>query len=145
MRQVQHIILVITLSLFFASCVQNKYPTELEKCFEYLDEHLSDSMKTIIRDVSKDDSTSFNLHFSAGLFIRNNLLRHNEHSSEIVKYFYDNYVFHYDNMSGLILMSYNKYLNEEGLDELDLKSYYSESKKFYNKKKRNKSKLDSVF
>ena len=55
-------------------------------------------------------------HFGVGLHLRNNLLRQHEKSEMVVKYFNDLGIENYDYMSGIILHSYHRYLNNQEND-----------------------------
>ena len=49
------------------------------------------------------------------MYLRNNLLRHNEKSEKITKFFDSLGIHHYDDMSSIILTSYHRYLNKEDI------------------------------
>lgn len=108
-------ILFITLSLF--SCnAQEDVPKELKFSFEYLNKNWDSKEIEIFKNITeKDTTTPRNYHFGIGMNLRNNLLRHNEKSEEITKFFDSLGIHHYDDMSSIILTSYHRYLNNENI------------------------------
>lgn len=83
--------------------------------FEYINENWDKNEIGIFKNISENDTTPRDYHFGIGLHLRNNLLRHNRESDSIVKFFNDLDISHYDYMSGIILTSYHRYLNEENI------------------------------
>jgi len=55
-------------------------------------------------------------HFSVGLHLRNNLLRHHEKSDALISFFNSHDIHHLDDMSSIILTSYHRYLNKENVE-----------------------------
>jgi hypothetical protein len=110
------LILFITLSLF--SCNgQDDIPKELKLSFEYLNKNWDSKEIGIFKNISeKDTTTPQNYHFGIGMNLRNNLLRHNENSEVITKFFDSLGIHHFDNMSSIILTSYHRYLNNEKIE-----------------------------
>lgn len=110
------IILILTLSL--NSCFgQQKIPKELNLSFEYLNENWDSEEIEIFKNISENDSTTpRNYHFGIGMNLRNNLLRHNEQSENLTKFFDSIGIHHYDDMSSIILTSYHRYLNKENIE-----------------------------
>jgi len=95
---------------------QDKIPKELKTSFEYLDKNWDEKEIEIFKNISENDSTmSRNYHFSIGINLRNNLLRHNEKSENITKFFDSIGIHHYDDMSAIILTSYHRHLNKENI------------------------------
>lgn len=125
-------------------------PTDLNSCFIQLDKLLNDTLKQNI----KSKETEIDLaeyHFGLGLWMRNNWGLWG--GSQLQVYFQNKNVNHPDNMSGLILVGYNKYLNGKTIDvdslikdenqrqEAFMKNVnvlppikFTDSKKFYSKK-----------
>ncbi|GAA0728501.1 hypothetical protein GCM10009430_37730 [Aquimarina litoralis] len=106
--------------LTLLSC-QNKrnIPSELIYSFEYLNDNWNKEEINKFKNISENDTTPRNYHFGIGMHIRNNLLRHNEKSDSIVKFFNDLKIEHYDYMSSIILTSYNRYLNNTDIKLMD--------------------------
>ena len=96
---------------------QEKIPKELKFSFEYLNENWDSKEIEAFKNISKNDSTSpRNYHHGIGRFLRNNLLRHHKQSDSITNYFHSIGIHHYDDMSSIILTSYNRYLNEQDIE-----------------------------
>lgn len=119
-------ILFITLSLF--SCnAQEDIPKELKFSFEYLNNNWDSKEIEIFKNITKKDTiTPINYHFGIGMYLRNNLLRHNEKSEEITKFFNSLGIHHFDDMSSIILTSYHRYLNGENIELQSQVDKYSE-------------------
>jgi hypothetical protein len=109
-------ILLLTLSLF--SCKgQEDIPKELKFSFEYLNKNWDSKEIEIFKKISeKDTTTPRNYHFGIGMYLRNNLLRHNQKSEKLTKFFNSFGIHHYDDMSAIILTSYHRYLNNENIE-----------------------------
>ena len=109
-------ILFLTLSLF--SCnAQEDIPKELKFSFEYLNKNWDSKEIEIFKNITeKDTTTPRNYHFGIGMYLRNNLLRHNKKSEEITKFFNSLGIHHFDDMSSIILTSYHRYLNGENIE-----------------------------
>lgn len=111
-------ITIILLIASFLSYGQTKTelkgkPTTLIETFIYLDYIFDDTTKYGFMTLPEDISTS-RLHFELGMWIRNNwgLWR----NSELKNYFVDKGIVHPDNMSGIILTSYHRHLNNKPID-----------------------------
>ncbi len=101
------------LILTFSSCQkQEEIPAELSYSFEYLDKNWNKKEIELFKNITENDTTPRDYHFGIGMHIRNNLLRHNTKSDSIVAFFNDLGIGHYDYMSGIILISYHRYLNK---------------------------------
>lgn len=102
-------------------------PTDLEDAFKQIDSFWSDSTKQMVANWSEDEFSA-KAHMGFGLWMRNNwgLWR----GSRLSKYFNDKGIYHPDDMSGILLDSYHRYLNNKDL-ELDkqIKSYINYWKK----------------
>lgn len=117
MKHSVQILTVLLLSLIFNSCdKKHEYPKELEYCFEYLDENWDPKEIEIFKNITEKDSTPRNYHFGIGLHLRNYLIKNHKYSDTLQDFFDRNGIFHYDDMSGIILHSYHKYLNNEDLE-----------------------------
>jgi hypothetical protein len=119
-------ITIILLIATFLSYGQTKIklkgqPTTLEETFIYLDNIFDDTSKYGFMTLPEDVATS-RLHFGLGMWIRNNwgLWK----GSKLKQYFLDKGIRNPDNMSGIILTSYHRYLNNKPIDlEGQIKNY----------------------
>ena len=92
-------------------------PENLEDCFRELNNIMTDNNKEAFRK-----SNSIDYHMGLGTNLRNRWGLWS--SSRLRKYFFDIGVTHPDNMSGIILESYNRILNGKTVDlEQQLKKY----------------------
>jgi hypothetical protein len=113
--------------LVTASCVpglislkkQPYVPIDLNDCFVQLDSILSPAELDTLRNWTEEDMNM--AHMSLGLWIRNNwgLWR----GSRLSKWFNAQSIWHPDDMSGIILTSYWRYLNNRPM-ELDAQIKY---------------------
>jgi hypothetical protein len=87
-------------------------PTDLNACFKELNHLLIDSLKQEIK--SKSDLDLSEYHMGLGRWMRNNWGLWG--GSRLQLYFKEKKVFHPDDMSGIILETYSKYLNDERFD-----------------------------
>ncbi|WP_378172646.1 DUF6794 domain-containing protein [Aquimarina sp. SS2-1] len=138
--------LLLILVLTLLSChKKTKVPSELIYSFEYLNDNWDKNEINEFKKISENDTTPRNYHFGIGMQIRNNLLRHNEKSDSIVKFFNDLKIEHYDYMSGIILTSYHRYLNKTDIKLMDQVNGIIESLKptvdCQNRRKRKAEKL----
>lgn len=110
-------ILILFLAFFLSSCDgQENIPKELKLSFDYLDKNWDSKEIEIFKNISEKDTTKpRNYHFGIGMYLRNNLLRHNKKSEKITKFFDSLGIHHYDDMSSIILTSYHRYLNNEDI------------------------------
>lgn len=92
-------------------------PKNLEDCFIQINFFWNDSTKTLVKNWDEKEFTS-RVHLGFGMWIRNNWQLWG--GSRLSKYFTDLGIQHPDDMSGIILVSYHRYLNnkEIKLDEL---------------------------
>jgi hypothetical protein len=96
-------------------------PATLDETYLYLNQIFDDTEKYGFMTLPEDVATS-RLHRGFGMWIRNNwgLWR----NSELKQYFLDKGVVHPDDMSGIILTSYHRYLNKKPIDlEGQIKKY----------------------
>lgn len=84
-------------------------PKDLDECFLVLDTVLSGDVINQIR-TSEEDSL-YKFHMGLGLWLRNNWGLWS--NSRLAKWFKLQGLFHADDMSGVILVSYHRYLNQE--------------------------------
>lgn len=104
-------------------------PIDLNDCFKQIDSFWADSIKTQVRKMTEDEFTA-NAHFGIGMWMRNNWRLWG--GSRLSKYFNDLDIFHPDDMSGIILTSYHRYLL--GLD-IKLEEQISYYKDYWKKNK----------
>ena len=86
-------------------------PEDLNDCFRTLDEIYSDSIKIEITKMTESDYSSGNHLFGIGIWMRNNWQLWG--GSRLSKYFSQIGIYHPDDMSGIIMTSYHRYLNNE--------------------------------
>ncbi|MGV8139374.1 MAG: DUF6794 domain-containing protein [Mangrovibacterium sp.] len=98
-------------------------PTDLNDCFKQIDSFWADSIKTQVRKMTEDEFTA-NAHFGIGLWMRNNWRFWG--GSRLSKYFNVLGVFHPDDMSGIILTSYHRYLLGQDIKLEEQISYYKD-------------------
>ena len=82
-------------------------PKDLDDCFKQIDSFWSDSTKNIVRNMTEKQFCSRS-HFGIGLWMRNNWQLWG--GSRLSKYFNDLGIYHPDDMSGIVLTSYYRYL-----------------------------------
>lgn len=96
---------------FVTDSIDNIYiPKNLEDSFTQINLFWSDSTKTKAKNLTEDKFSS-NVHFGFGMWIRNNWKLWG--GSRLSKYFNDLGIRHPDDMSGIILTSYHRYLNNK--------------------------------
>jgi hypothetical protein len=96
-------------------------PKNIEECFEELDKMFSDSLKNEIISMSEDEFSSSS-HFGIGMWIRNYWVRNDDNTLKY--YFYNIGINHPDDMSGIILDSYHRYLTKQKIDLDSQIKYY---------------------
>lgn len=104
-------------------------PTDLNDCFKQIDSFWADSIKTKVRKMTENEFTA-NAHFGIGMWMRNNWRLWG--GSRLSKYFNDIGAFHPDDMSGIILTSYHRYLLGQDIKLEEQINYY---KDFWKKNK----------
>jgi len=104
-------------------------PTDLKDCFKQIDGFWVDSIKTQVREMTEDEFTS-EAHFGFGMWMRNNWRLWG--GSRLSKYFNDLGISHPDDMSGIILTSYHRYLSGKDIKLEEQISFYMA---FWNQKK----------
>jgi len=95
-------------------------PTDLEDCFSALDSLLSPEDIQTMKTGSEDDMIQY--HFGLGMWIRNNWGLWG--GSRLAKWFNNIGINHPDDMSGIILDSYWRYLNGRPIELEEQVSYY---------------------
>lgn len=97
-------------------------PEDLKDCFKSLDKIYPDSVKIEIATITESEYSSRNHLFGIGMWMRNNWQLWG--GSRLSKYFNQIGIYHPDDMSGIIMDSYHRYLKNEEirLDE-QVKSY----------------------
>lgn len=98
-------------------------PVDLEDCFVQINSFWADSVREKVKNREEEDFV-VNAHFGFGMWIRNNwgLWR----KSRLAKYFNELGIFHPDDMSGIILTSYHRYLNDKPLLLEEQIKYYQD-------------------
>jgi hypothetical protein len=116
---------------FSADSLEGIYiPKSLEDCFKQIDGFWADSIKTKVKALPEDEFTG-RLHMGFGMWMRNNWQLWG--GSRLSKYFNELGIHHPDDMSGIILDSYHRYLNNQEI-QLDeqiqhYKDYWERIKK----------------
>lgn len=98
-------------------------PIDLEDCFRNLNSMLSDSTKNRIKILSEIEF-SREAHLSLGMWLRNNWGLW--HGSRLYIYFNKMGIQHPDNVSGIIIVSYHRYLNGKNIDISSQIKYYTD-------------------
>ena len=108
---------------------KNKNLKDLKECFIFLNDILSEKDK---EEAKKDPEFGIKVHHSLGRTLRNNwyLWR----GGKLKDYFKKLGIWHADDMSGIILTSYHRYLNGEDLKLDEQIKYYQEYWKEQNAK-----------
>lgn len=85
-------------------------PKDLADCFAQINSFWDDSTKMQVKNLEEREFTS-KVHLGFGMWIRNNWQLWG--GSRLSKYFNDLGIFHPDDMSGIILVSYHRHLNNQ--------------------------------
>ncbi len=83
-------------------------PKDLEDCFMQIDGFWDDSTKAMVKQWTEEEFSA-NAHFGFGMWMRNNWQLWG--GSRLSKYFDELGIYHPDDMSGIILDSYHRYLS----------------------------------
>lgn len=102
--------------LFLISCSEDNIPPELNQSFNFIEEHWTKEQQDAFKNNSEERALLMEYKVGMGLYLRNNWIRNNEHSSKITAYFFTNDVHHLEDMSAIILVSYHRYLNHQPLE-----------------------------
>ena len=87
-------------------------PKDLEDCFAQINSFWNDTTKTKVKNWTESEFSA-NAHFGFGMWMRNNWQLWG--GSRLSKYFNDLGIYHPDDMSGIILDSYHRYLNNKDI------------------------------
>jgi type II secretory pathway component PulJ len=98
-------------------------PKNLEDCFSQINSFWNDSTKTQVKNMKEEEFTG-KMHLGFGMWMRNNW--HLWGGSRLSKYFNDLGVYHPDDMSGIILDSYYRYLSNEEIKLEEQVKYYQD-------------------
>ena len=109
-------------------------PRNLEECFKQIDSFWTDSLKNEVKNMSENDFVG-EYHFALGQWTRNNWGLWS--GSRLRSYFCDMEVFHPDDMSGIILKSYHRYLGQKEIKLEEQVEFYHD---FWNKVKKDEKK-----
>jgi hypothetical protein len=101
------ILIPIILSYSF---LYGQMPKDLKECNEYFNSNLKQDEIEHIRFLTLDQLSE--LHFTLGLFIRNNWI-HGNRNPELINYFQTKDLYHPDDISSVIIKSYWHYLNNK--------------------------------
>jgi hypothetical protein len=98
---------------FITDTLRGQYiPKNLEDCFTQINGFWHDTTRLKVKKMTEDEfSTS--VHFGFGMWMRNNWFLWG--GSRLSKYFNDMGIYHPDDMSGIILDSYHRFLNHKEL------------------------------
>ncbi len=104
--------------------IQGVYiPKDLDDCIKQIDKFLNDSIKLEITRKTEDEFSS-NAHFGLGLRMRNNWQLWG--GSRLSKYFNELGIFHPDDISGIIIDSYYRHLNNKDIKLAEQIKYYQD-------------------
>jgi len=114
-------------------------PKDLDDCFKEINSFWNDSTKVQIKNWEEGEFTG-NTHMGFGMWMRNNWQLWG--GSRLSKYFNDIGIHHPDDMSGIILVSYHRYLNNKEIKLQEQVKYYKDyweesNKEEFKKRKRN--------
>lgn len=98
-------------------------PKDLDDCFKQINSFWNDSTKTKVKNWKEDEFTG-KVHLSFGMWMRNNWQLWG--GSRLSKYFSDLGIHHPDDMSGIILDSYHRYLNKTDIKLDEQVKYYQD-------------------
>lgn len=108
-------------TLIFLTCiiltgcnVQNNIPKNLDEAISYFENNWSERQKEDFKKLPEADAVT-QLHFSVGLWIRNNWLR-NEEELSLKNYFNSIDISHPDDISSIILTSLHRKLNNKEIN-----------------------------
>ncbi|MBW8684707.1 DUF6794 domain-containing protein [Chitinophaga rhizophila] len=96
-------------------------PVNLEDCIRQIDLFWSDSIRSNVKQLT-EDQFSVRAHHGFGMWIRNNWQLWA--GSRLSKYFNDKGIYHPDDMSGIILDSYHRRLNNRDIKLEDQIQHY---------------------
>lgn len=108
-------------------------PKDLTDCFNQIDGFWNDSIKTQVKSWTEEEFCA-NAHFGFGMWMRNNWGLWG--GSRLQAYFNDKGIYHPDDMSGIILTSYYRYLKG---DKIELKKQIRFYKTYWERSVENQS------
>jgi hypothetical protein len=118
-------------------------PKDLEDCFNQISSFWADSVKAKMKKLSEDYFSGMQ-HPGFGMWMRNNWQLWG--GSRLSKYFNDKEIYHPEDMSGIILRSYHRFLNNREIKlEEQLKFYQDYWKKVEIDERNRKDKELSAF
>ena len=125
---------------FTADSINGVYiPKNLEDCFKQIDCFWADSIKLKAKEMAEKEFT-IQAHFGFGMWMRNNWQLWS--GSRLSKYFNEIGISHPDDMSGIILDSYHRYLRKELINLDEQVQYY---KNFWEETTAEQDKLNEEF
>ncbi|MFP7656228.1 DUF6794 domain-containing protein [Chryseobacterium proteolyticum] len=98
-------------------------PKDLEDCFAQINTFWNDSIKAKVKTLEEKEFTG-KVHLGFGMWMRNNWQLWG--GSRLSKYFNDLNIYHPDNMSGIILVSYHRHLNNREIRLEEQVKYYQD-------------------
>ncbi len=110
-------------------------PKDLEDCFKQMDNILSDSTKMKVKKWTEHEFSG-RIHWDWGKWMRNKWQLWS--GSRLSKFFNDLGIYHPDDMSGIILASYHRYLTGRAINLDEQIKFYQE---YWKKTKVNKKKI----
>ena len=110
-------------------------PKDLEECFKQIDSFWDDSTKVKVKQWTEDEFSS-KAHMGFGMWMRNNWQLWG--GSRLSKYFNDLGIYHPDDMSGIILDSYHRYLTGKDIKLEEQIKFYQDYWKKANEQNKNK-------
>jgi len=117
MRKTANTLFILLFILSMIACSKKEtIPKELNFSFEHLNKNWDSKEIEIFKNYSENDTIFRDYHFGIGLYLRNNLLRHHDESDNLTKFFDSIGIYHYDDMSSIILTSYQRYLNNQNIE-----------------------------
>jgi hypothetical protein len=109
---------------FITDTIKGVYiPKNLDDCFTQINSFWADSTKMEMKKLTENEFSG-RLHHSFGTWMRNNWRLWG--GSRLSKYFNDLGVYHPDDMSGIILDSYHRYLNNKEIKLNEQIKYYQD-------------------
>ena len=115
---------------------ENYEPESLDDVLDYMSYYWSEKEKNDFKNKEEQKAT-IDLHFGYGMFIRNQWIRHG--NPKLNAFFNENKVYHPDDISDIILISFHRKLNNKDIELKEqiefYKSYWSEIEKVERKEK----------
>ncbi|MEL1256219.1 DUF6794 domain-containing protein [Flavobacterium sp. DGU38] len=109
---------------FTIDTIQGVYiPKDLDDSFKQINSFWADSTKIKLKQLSENEFSA-RVHMGFGMWMRNNWQLWG--GSRLSKFFNNNGIFHPDDMSGIILNSYHRYLNNNEINFEQQVQYYKD-------------------